>query len=112
MEITTTTLLIIALAFVIGAALGWVLRRPHVLATTPPDLEREKTLVEARHEALMDDIKTHLQETEQALHQLADKQAMLKATLDGEAIDVVSEPLDPAELGPPRDYADSRGQLQ
>lgn len=112
MDISATTLALTGAAFVIGLVLGWLLKRPQTLASASPDIEREKTLAKARHESLIDDVKAHLDETEQALIALSEQQARLKASLNGDVTDVVSPTHEPHELEPPRDYASTRGQLQ
>lgn len=111
-DISAITLGLIGAAFVIGMILGWLLKRPQTLASASPEIEREKTLVEARHESFIEDIKAHLEDTEKALVALSNQQARLKATLNGDPLDVVTQTEEPIELEPPRDYASTRGQLQ
>ena len=112
MDISATTFGLIGVAFFIGLTLGWLLKRPQTLTSASPEIEREKTLVEARHESLINDIKAHLEDTENALLALSDQQARLKASLNGDPVDVVTHTEEPRELEPPRDYASTRGQLQ
>ena len=114
MELNAFTLGVIALAFVAGGLIGWFSRQPKTVTVAPPDLEREKTLAEARHESLMDDIDNHLNATKNALIELADRQQQLAAELRGEqtAVEVEPETSDQDVILPPRDYADARGQLQ
>lgn len=114
MELNAFTLGVIALAFVAGGLIGWFSRQPKTVTIAPPDLEREKTLAEARHESLMDDIDKHLNATKDTLVELADRQQQLAAKLRGEQtpIEVEPETSDQDTVLPPRDYADARGQLQ
>ena len=49
-----------------------------------PNLERDKTLAEARHRAMLDDIDKHLTATKDTLTELADRQDTLAAALRGE----------------------------
>lgn len=103
------------MVFFAGGLVGWLLRQPKTVTVSPPDLEREKTLAEAKHQALMDDVEQHLASTQQALTALADRQAKLAAELNGEArtADTTNiESNDTDAISAPRDYADSRGQLQ
>ncbi|MDC3058309.1 hypothetical protein OA099_03015 [Litorivicinus sp.] len=114
MELNALTLAIVALAFVAGSVIGWFSRQPKTVIVAPPDLEREKTLAEARHESLMDDIDKHLNATKDALVDLADRQQQLAAELRGEQtpVEMEQETSDQDGILPPRDYADVRGQLQ
>lgn len=114
MELNTFTLGVVALAFVAGGLIGWFSRQPKTVTVTPPDLEREKTLADVRHESLMDDIDKHLNATKDALVELADRQQQLSAELRGEQtpVKVEPEPSDQDAILPPRDYSDARGQLQ
>lgn len=84
------------------------------LSLPPPDLEREKTLAEAKHEALIDDIEAHLTATKDALIQLANHQEALATELRGDQnpIEVQPEPNEQEVNLAPRDYADTRGQLR
>tara|TARA_B100001093_G_scaffold519787_1_gene610477 strand:+ start:3143 stop:3484 length:342 start_codon:yes stop_codon:yes gene_type:complete len=111
-ELNALTLGSLILAFVGGSFAGWLLRRPKTIAMAPPDVEREKTLAEARHQGLLDDIEQHLSNTQQALIELADHQSVLATELRGELRLEVKKDMDDTDpLKPPRDYADSRGQL-
>ena len=114
MELNAFTLGVVALAFVAGSLIGWFSRQPKTVIVAPPDLEREKTLAEARHESLMDDIDKHLNATNDALVELADRQQQLASELRGEQtpVKVEQETSDQDAILPPRDYADARGQLQ
>ena len=114
MELNAFTLAVVALAFVAGSLIGWFSRQPKTVTVAPPDLEREKTLAEARHESLMDDIDKHLNATKDALVKLADRQHQLATELRGEQtpVEVEQETSDQDVIVPPRDYADTRGQLQ
>ena len=114
MELNAFTLGVIALAFITGGLIGWFSRPPKTVTVAPPDLEREKTLAEARHESLMDDIDKHLNATKDALVELADRQQQLAAELRDEQTPVEVEPEtnDQDAVLPPRDYAEARGQLQ
>lgn len=114
MELNAFTLGVVALAFVAGSLIGWFSRQPKTVTVAPPDLEREKTLAEARHESLMDDIDKHLNATKDALVKLADRQHQLATELRGEQtpVEVEQETSDQDVIVPPRDYADARGQLQ
>ena len=114
MELNALTLGVVTLAFVAGGLIGWFARQPKTMTVAPPDLEREKTLAEARHEGLMDDIDKHLNATKDTLVQLADRQQQLAAELRGEQapVEVESETSDQGTILPPRDYSDARGQLQ
>jgi hypothetical protein len=113
-ELNAFTLGVVALAFIAGGLIGWFSRQPKTVTVAPPDLEREKTLAEARHESLMDDIDKHLNATKDALVELADRQQQLAAELRGKQTPVEVEPetSDQDAVLPPRDYADARGQLQ
>ncbi len=115
MELNALTLGLMVLIFFAGGLIGWLLRHPKTVTVSPPNLEREKTLAEAKHQALMDDIEQHLASTQQALNDLAGRQAKLAAELNGEArieITTDTESTNTDAIIPPRDYADSRGQLQ
>ena len=112
MEFNALILGSLILTFVVGGFAGWFLRRPKTIAVAPPDLEREKTLAEARHQGLLDDIEQHLSNTQQALIELADHQSALASELRGEpCLEIANDTDDIDPLKPPRDYADSRGQL-
>jgi hypothetical protein len=113
-ELNALTLGALVVAFVAGGLIGWFSRQPKTVTVAPPDLEREKTLAEAKHQVLMDDIDTHLAATKDALIQLANRQETLAAELRGEQtpIEVQPEPNEQDAIAPPRDYADARGQLQ
>ena len=114
MELNALTLGALVVAFVAGGLIGWFSRQPKTVTVAPPDLEREKTLAEAKHQVLMDDIDTHLAATKDALIQLANRQETLATELRGEQtpIEVQPEPNEQDAITPPRDYADARGQLQ
>ena len=114
MELNAFTLGVVAFAFVAGSLAGWFSRQPKTVTVAPPDLEREKTLAEARHESLMNDIDKHLNATKDTLVELADRQQQLAAELRGEQrqVEVEPETSDQDSILPPRDYADARGQLQ
>ncbi len=109
------TLGVAALAFVLGAVAGWALRKPKTLTTVSPDFEREKTLYEAQQQALMEDIQTHLADTTDALETLAKRQIALAGQLRGEPVSLTKEtdpePVEVLAAEPPRDYAETRGQL-
>jgi uncharacterized membrane-anchored protein YhcB (DUF1043 family) len=63
----------------------------------------------------MDDIEQHLASTQKALTDLADRQAKLAGELNGEARTEITTDAESSETDavlPPRDYAESRGQLQ
>ena len=112
MELNVLTLGSLILTFAAGGFAGWFLRRPKTIAVAPPNVEREKTLAEARHQGLLNDVEQHLSETQQALIELANHQSALAAELRGETRLEISEDMDDTDsLKPPRDYADSRGQL-
>ena len=113
-ELNALALGALIIAFVAGGLLGWFSRPPKTVTIAPPDLEREKTLAEAKHQALMDDIDNHLTATKNALTELANRQEALAAELRGEIapIEAQPEPSDQDAMLPPRDYADARGQLQ
>ena len=114
MELNAFTIGVVALAFVAGGIIGWFSRQPKTVTVAPPDLEREKTLAEARHESLTNDIDKHLNATKDALMDLADRQQQLAAELRGEQkpVEMEQETSDQDAILPPRDYADARGQLQ
>ena len=112
MELNALTLGLFILTFIAGSVVGWLLRRPKTIAVAPPDVEREKTLAEARHQGLLDDIEQHLSKTQQALIELADHHATLAADLRGKPnLESKEDVRETDPLKPPRDYADSRGQL-
>ena len=112
MELNVFILGLLILTFFAGGFAGWLLRRPKTIAVAPPDVEREKTLAEARHQGLLDDIEQHLSKTQTTLMELADHQSALIAELRGETrLEVTNDTDDTDPLKPPRDYADSRGQL-
>jgi hypothetical protein len=114
-ELNALTLGSMLMIFFAGGLVGWLLRQPKTVTVSPPALEREKTLAEAKHQALMDDIEQHLASTQQVLTDLADRQEKLAAKLNGEVraeIITDTESTDTDAIIPPRDYADSRGQLQ
>lgn len=113
MELTSIEIGIALIAFVLGFGAGWTFRKPKVLTSLSPDFAREKTLFEAQHNALLEDMQSHLTDTAQALSILAERQQQLASQLRGEPQETANalEPeLDPA-LTPPRDYADVHGQL-
>jgi len=104
-ELNALTLGSMLMVFFAGGLVGWLLRQPKTVTVSPPDLERERTLAEAKHQALMDDIDTDL----------ADRQAKLAGELNGEARTEITTDAESSETDavlPPRDYAESRGQLQ
>ena len=112
MELNAFMLGSLILTFIAGGFAGWLLRRPKTITVAPPDVEREQTLAEARHQGLLDDIEQHLSKTQQALIELADNQSALTAELRGETrLKTTKDTDDTDPLKPPRDYADSRGQL-
>ncbi len=111
MELTELTIGLIILAFALGTLLGWLLRRPTTLTTVSPEIEREKTLFEAQHQSLIEDIQGHLNETAESLERLAAKQQALAAELRGEPATETVMLDNVIDVIPPRDYADSRGQL-
>ena len=112
MELNALMLGSLIMTFIAGGFFGWLLRRPKTIAVAPPDVEREKTLAEARHQGLLDDIEQHLSKTQQALIELADHQAALANDLHGKPnLDIKEDLRETDPLKPPRDYADSRGQL-
>ena len=112
MELNALMLGSLIMTFIAGGFFGWLLRRPKTIAVAPPDVEREKTLAEARHQGLLDDIEQHLSKTQQALIELADHQAALANDLYGKPnLDTKEDLHETDPLKPPRDYADSRGQL-
>lgn len=112
MEINALTLSLLILTFIAGGFAGWLLRRPTTISVAPPDVERERTLTEARHQGLMDDIEQHLSKTQQALIELADHQSALASELrGGPNIEIAKDTDGTDPIKPPRDYADSRGQL-
>jgi len=110
-ELTELTIGVIILAFVLGGLAGWFLRKPHTVTTVSPDIEREKTLFEAQHQALIEEVETHLADTAEALQRLAAKQQALSAELRGESVTEAYEPDSVIDTLPPRDYAETRGQL-
>lgn len=55
MELNALTLGSMLMVFFAGGLVGWLLRQPKTITVSPPDLERERTLVEAKHQALMDE---------------------------------------------------------
>lgn len=114
MELNALTLGALIAAFVAGGLIGWFSRQPKTVTVAPPDLEREKTLAEAKHQELMDDIDSHLTATKDALLQLANRQESLALELRGEhtPIEVQPESNEQDAILPPRDYSDARGQLQ
>ena len=112
MEVNALVLGLLILTFIAGGFAGWLLRRPKTIAVAPPNVEREKTLAEARHQGLLNDLEQHLSETQKALVELADHQSALAAELRGETRPGTTKRMDDTDpLKPPRDYADSRGQL-
>lgn len=111
MELTELTIGLIIMAFVLGAVAGWFVRKPTTLTTISPDIEREKTLFEAQHQSLIEDVQAHLTETAESLERLAAKQQALAAELRGEPATETRQDGDLIEALPPRDYADARGQL-
>ena len=113
MELTEFSIGLLIAAFASGAITGWCLRQPHTITAAPPDLEREKTIAEAHRQSLMDDIAEHLSETEKQLVSLTERQVKLAAQLRGESpTNAIVEPNEPDLTLPPKDYSDSRGQLQ
>jgi len=114
-ELNALTLGSMLMVFLAGGLIGWLLRQPKTVTVSPPDLERERTLAEANHQALMDDIEQHLSSTQKALTDLADRQAKLAAELHGEARTEITKDGESTETDaalPPLDYSESRGQLQ
>jgi len=111
-ELNALTLGSLIMTFIAGGFFGWLLRRPKTIAVAPPDVEREKTLAEARHQGLLDDIEQHLSQTRQALIELADNQAALSTDLrEKPNLEIKEDVHETDPVKPPRDYADSRGQL-
>ncbi|MDB4020833.1 hypothetical protein N8005_02075 [Litorivicinus sp.] len=112
MELTETIIGAIALAFTLGIGAGWVLKPNQTIAVTSPDFERAKTLAEARSSVVTNEIEGHLAEIEEILAVLAAKQSALVNEIRGEnaSLSPTAKKL-PAENSPPRDYAESRGQL-
>ena len=115
MELNALTLGSMLMVFFAGGLIGWLLRPPKTVTVSPPDLERERTLAESKHQALMDDIEQHLASTQKSLTDLADRQAKLAGELNGEARTEITTDAESGETDavlPPRDYTESRGQLQ
>lgn len=115
MELNALVLGSMLMVFFVGGFVGWLLRQPKTVTVSPPDLEREKTLTKAKHQALLEHIEQHLAATQQALMDLADRQAKIVADLNDEVrteITTDTESNDTDTINPPRDYADSRGQLR
>ena len=113
-ELNALSLGALFIALVAGGFIGWFSRQPKTVTAAPPNLERDKTLAEAKHRAMLDDIDKHLTATKDTLTELADRQDTLAAALRGEqnTIEVQPEPSDQDTVLQPRDYADARGQLQ
>ena len=112
MEVNGLMLGSLILTFVAGGFAGWLLRQPKTISVAPPNVEREKTLAEARHQGLLNDLEQHLSKTQQALIEIANHQSALAAELRGETRLEITEDMDDTDpIKPPRDYADSRGQL-
>ena len=112
MEVNGLMLGSLILTFAAGGFAGWLLRRPKTIAVAPPNVEREKTLAEARHQGLLNNLEQHLSKTQQALIEIANHQSALAAELRGETRLEITEDMDDTDpIKPPRDYADSRGQL-
>lgn len=114
MELNALSLGALFIALVAGGFIGWFSRQPKTVTAAPPNLERDKTLAEARYRAMLDDIDKHLAATKDTLTELADRQDTLAAALRGEqnTIEVQPESSDQDTVLQPRDYADARGQLQ
>ena len=114
MELTGIAIgLIVIATFISGSLTGWFLRKPRTITVAPPDLEREKTIAEAHQQLLMEDITKHLADTEQNLVLLAERQTQLAAKIQGESMTkAVTEKVQSDLTLPPKDYSDSRGQLQ
>ena len=113
LELTPTVLIAIAIAGGLGILIGWLIRPARVVMTTPPDLDRERTLAQAEQDALMERIQGHLQATEADLFAIQARQTALIAELKGESAATVTVGLEqPALVQDPRDYADTRGQLR
>jgi len=112
LELTPTLLIALVAACGLGIVIGWIIRPARVVMTTPPDLDRERTLTQAKHEALVERFQQHLVSTEQALEAVKTQQADLLAEIQGSPsnrLEAITETN--AEPRAPRDYADSRGQL-
>ena len=113
MEINALVLGLLILTFIAGGFAGWLLRRPKTIAVAPPNVEREKTLAEARHQGLLNDLEQHLLQDSNK-HLLSSRTISQRslAELRGETRLEITEDMDDTDsLKPPRDYADSRGQL-
>ena len=54
MELNALTLGSMLMVFFAGGLVGWLLRQPKTITVSPPDLERERTLAEAKHQAPID----------------------------------------------------------
>ncbi len=113
MLINELTIGLTIIAFACGSIAGWFLRQPRTITAAPPDLERERTIAEARHQSLIEDIAKHLKDTENTLTSMIERQKRLTAQLRGESLaEVIAEPDESNCSLPPKDYSDSRGQLQ
>lgn len=114
MELTEIAIgLIVVTIFIIGTITGWFLRQPRTITVAPPDLEREKTIAEAHQQLLLEDITKHLAETKHNLVLLAERQTRLAAKIQGGPITKEIAEQEKSDLIlPPKDYSDSRGQLQ
>ncbi|MGA1206977.1 MAG: hypothetical protein ACO31Z_04340 [Litorivicinaceae bacterium] len=113
MEFTPTVLFALAAALGLGLVIGWFLRPARVVMTTPPDLDRERALNQAKQEALLERLQAHLSATESDLEAIQVRQTALLAELRGEPTQdaaAVSQE-QPLSVQAPRDYADTRGQL-
>lgn len=112
MELTPTILFALAAALGVGLVIGWFIRPARVVMTTPPDLDRERALNQAKQEALLERIQEHLVATESDLAAVQERQNMLLAELRGEQTKSPSAtPDQPLSVQAPRDYAETRGQL-
>lgn len=113
MELTGLTIALIGLAFITGAALGWLLKRPSSVIVESPDRQREKVLFEAQHKIVLGDIQSHLDKTSAALQKIAEQQEDFAISLKNEQQAVRSSGSENLESPamPPRDYSDTRGQL-
>ncbi len=104
---------LIIIAFACGSIAGWFLRQPRTITAAPPDLERERTISEARHQSMIEDMAKHLKDTETSLILLINRQKRLANELRGESLaETIVESDESNSSLPPKDYSDSRGQLQ
>ena len=114
MELTEIAIgLIVVAVFISGSITGWFLRQPRTITVAPPDLEREKTIAEAHQQLLIEDIMKHIADTEHNLVLLAERQTRLAEKIQGGPMTKEIAEQDKSDLIlPPKDYSDSRGQLQ